>query len=112
MNPFPVLHCVSDFDAYHRLFIACGVSMGVFLLIKEPVSLPMKLIATWNAFAFTDLGLAWNTMVSANHEQIRRTAQQQDLSRTVIFFLVIIAACTSLLAVGLLLGPVKGLPQS
>ena len=71
-----------------------------------------KLIAMWNAFAFTDLSLAWTTILRARHAQIRETAEQQDLSRAIIFVISIIAACTSLLAVGLLLGPARGLPRS
>ena len=107
-----LLRRISSFDAHHRLAIACGASIGVFLLIREPVSLTTKLIAMWNAFAFTELSLAWTTILRAHHAQLRKTADQQDLSRAIIFVMAIIAACTSLLAVGLLLGPARGLPQS
>src|SRR5918996_155397 len=107
-----LLRRIGSFDAHHRLAVACGVSIGVFLLIREPVSLATKLITMWDTFAFTDLSLAWITILRAHHAQIRKTADQQDLSRAIIFVMAIIAACTSLLAVGLLLGPARGLPQS
>jgi uncharacterized membrane protein len=103
---------VSDFDAHHRLVMACGVSGGVFLLLQGRVHLPIQLIATWNAFALCSLALAWNTIACAVPEQIRRTAQLQDVSRTIIFFVVIIAAGTSLLAVGSLLGSAKDYLQA
>jgi uncharacterized membrane protein len=115
MNP---LRHFRYLDAHHRLLIAGEMSLCAFLLLmvpvftKEPVSLPTKLIAAWNAFAYTELALAWNTLIGASHDQIRRTARRQDLSRTIIFVVVIIAACTSLLAVSFLLGPAKGLPES
>jgi len=58
------------------------------------------------------LALAWTAIVKANPKQILMTATLQDSSRTIIFFLLVAAACTSLFAVAFLLGTAKGLPKN
>ncbi len=98
-------------DALHRILLSAGVSGTVFLLLPTNIHLATRLIAAWDAFALTELMLTWMLITGLNHQQVKRVSEQQDLSRTIIFFVVVIVASVSLLAVGLLLGPAKGVRQ-
>lgn len=60
-------------------------------------------IAAWDVFALCVLSLAWLTILTTPPDKLRKRAQQQDVSRTLIFIFIVIAACSSLFAVGFLL---------
>lgn len=96
---------MKSFDAHHRLLLAFLVGSSVFLLLSRRVDEATRLVATWDGFALTDAGLAWWAIVTSDTDQIRRTAQRQDVSRTIMLVLIVIGAIISLLSVGLLLGP-------
>jgi uncharacterized membrane protein len=95
-------------DALQRLLLGLGVSGIVFLLLPTRVHLATRVIAAWDAFALVTLFLTWLIITGLQHHQVKRVCEQQDLSRRVISVVVVLAASVSLLAVGLLLGPVKG----
>ncbi len=60
--------------------------------------------ATWDFFSFSILALAWIRIVSADPRKARQSARLQDSSYKAIFVIVIISACSSLFALGILLG--------
>ena len=83
----------------------------VGMALAGHVSLMAHIFLTWDAFTIAILALAWLRMASATPQSVRRSAKLQDSSRTAIFILVIGSACTSLLALGFVLGMSKGLPK-
>ncbi len=105
------LNWVSRIDARHRLVFATFLSVAVFLLLRGRTRFSTELIATWDAFAFCMLGLAWLTIITTPTERLRLRAKEQDFSRTVIFIFVLVAACVGLFAVGFLLRTQKGETQ-
>lgn len=86
------------------LRLAVGLAAGAATWLLLPwLSLLSRLVATWDAFSVTILLLLWITIVTADVERIRKVAGSEDLSRTVSFFVVLVAAGASLLAVVALL---------
>ena len=99
-------------DAHHRLLIAAALTVIAFFVMRGHVSFRSHLFITWDCFSFSILVMAWLRMITANPQQVRRTARLQDTSRTAIFVFVIISACASLFALAGLLGSTKGLPKA
>lgn len=60
-------------------------------------------MSVWISFAAVNLILFWITIITANPEEIKRIARNQDSSRTLIFLVVIIDSFISLFAIVLLL---------
>src|SRR5712691_8424810 len=98
---------ISHLDARHRVGISAALSIAVFLLLRRQVRFSTELLASWDVFAGSVLLLAWLTILTTPRERLRFRAQSQDLSRTLIFLFVIVAACAGLFAVGFLLGTDK-----
>jgi uncharacterized membrane protein len=98
-----------SFDAHQRVLTAIVVGAVVVLSTLGLHRLPLQIIFTWNAFAFTIILLCWIRIVFADVRTVVRSAKLQDAGRTAIFLFVIAAACTSLFAVAFLLGTAKGL---
>jgi uncharacterized membrane protein len=97
---------VCDYDARHRLFAAVCIAALSFISLRF-VSLPTRIVATWDSFARCALALTWLTIIAAETHHIRQKARTQDLSRTLIFVFTVIAACASLFAVIFLLSSAK-----
>src|SRR5450759_938161 len=97
------LRSIARLDAHHRLIVSFVVGAAVFYLLRGHVRLWTSAMAAWDAFAVCILALAWITIVATPREKLRTRAQAQDVSRTVIFVFVVIAACAALFAVGFLL---------
>jgi uncharacterized membrane protein len=99
---------VCDHDARHRLFAAVCIAALSFISLRfSAVSLPTRIVATWDSFAGCVLALTWLTIITADTHYIRQKARTQDLSRTLIFVFTVIAACASLFAVIFLLSSAK-----
>lgn len=99
-----IVDLAGRFDARHRLVIGLVVAGLVWIFLRGHVRAPTEIIATWDAFAFSTLVLAWLSILLTPLRQIRTHAKEQDSSRVLIFVFVVIAACAALFAVGFLLG--------
>ncbi|MGZ5003196.1 MAG: DUF1345 domain-containing protein, partial [Chthoniobacterales bacterium] len=89
-------------DARHRLALGLAAGVAVFLACHRSLQLWSAGIAGWNAFAVVILALDWLTILTTPQRKIRGLAQQQDLSRFLVFLFVVVTACAALLAVGFL----------
>lgn len=96
------LNWIEKQDARHRLVISLLASALVWVGLQGRVQHSTQSIATWDVFAFCILALAWMTIVTTPAQKCRSRAQMQDVSRTVIFVFVVVAACAGLFAVGFL----------
>ena len=101
---------ISRQDARHRLVIGLAAGAAVFFTTRGHLRLWSAAISGWNAFAFVILALDWLTMWTTPQRKIRERAQQEDLSRLVIFVFVVVAACAALFAVGFLIRAHKDQP--
>src|SRR6266581_6694845 len=97
------LSLISRQDARHRLLIAVAGAIVVFLFLRGRVRFSTETIATWDAFAFCVLLLAWFTILTTPIHRLRGRAKEQDLSRSLIFIFVLVAACAALFAVAFLI---------
>lgn len=100
---------VTRLDAHYRLFISLGVATLVFLLVPWVEPFSIRIVAAWDAFAFTAVALAWIRIIFSNAREIVHTAKLQDSSRRAIFLFVVFAAMASIFASAVLLGSSKGL---
>lgn len=105
------LNWIARQDARHRLIVSFLVAGLVWFGLHGRVQPATQSIATWDVFALSILLLAWLTIITTPPHKLRLRAQAQDLSRTVIFVFVVMAACAGLFAVGLLFFTNKGVAQ-
>jgi uncharacterized membrane protein len=93
---------VSHQDARHNLAFALAAAVVVFFVARGHLRFASVAIASWDAFAVVILALDWLTIWMTPQRKIRERAQQQDLSRLLIFLFVVVTACAALFAVGFL----------
>ena len=94
-------------DPRHRLVLGLAAGGAVFFASRGHVRFSSAAIAGWNAFAAVILALDWLTILLTPQRKMRERAQQQDLSRLLIFLFVVFAACAALFAVGFLISANK-----
>lgn len=93
---------IAKVDARHRLGASLVAAAAVWFGLSGRVQPSTRFIATWDVFALFVLVLAWMTIITTPPHKLRWRAQQQDVSRMVIFVFVVLAACAGLFAVGFL----------
>jgi uncharacterized membrane protein len=94
-------------DSRQRLVLGLVAGGAVFFASRGHVRSASAAIAGWNAFAVVVLALDWLTILTTPLRKIRELAQQQDLSRFLIFLFVVVTACAALFAVGFLVNVKK-----
>ena len=93
---------ISRQDARHRLGLGLAAGAAVFFVARGHLRLWTAAIAGWNAVAVVILALDWVTILRTPQRKIRQLAQQQDLSRFLVFLFVVVTASAALFAVGFL----------
>lgn len=99
----------SYLDAHHRLLIAAAVAVAVAVVLPHHMQWSTRILAVWDAYVYTLLGLIWATILTAEPKEVVKRAKLEDNSRAAIFVFVIAAACASVFAVPAELGTAKGL---
>src|SRR5438034_3120497 len=97
-----VIDLISRQDARHRLVLGLAAGAAMFFAVRGHLRLWSAAIAGWNAVAVVILALDWVTIVTTPQRKIRQIAQQQDLSRFLVFLFVVVTASAALFAVGFL----------
>ena len=97
----PVLTWQMRLKAVHRLGIVVAVATVAYLLLPTSIVWSIRFLSTWDLAAFAYLALAWIAIAHADATSTRARVQTQDQSGFVIFLLVLVAACSSLLAIGM-----------
>jgi uncharacterized membrane protein len=105
------LNWIAKLDARHRLAASSLAASLIWFGLRGRVQPSTQCIATWDVFALCVLGLAWLTIITTPPHKLHARAQEQDVSRTVIFIFVVMAACAGLFAVGFLFFANKGVVQ-
>jgi uncharacterized membrane protein len=109
-STLPTLPWIVRLSAPRRLAIVLFFGVASFLLLQQWVPGQTRLLISWNLGAITYLALSWVTIWRADPTMTRIRAQLQDQSGYVIFLLVVTAASTSFVAIGFLVGDIKGMP--
>ena len=89
-------------DARHRFVLGLATGAAVFFVARGDLRLWSAAIAGWNAVALVIVVLDWVTILTTPQRKIRQLAQQQDLSRLLVFLFVVVTASAALFAVGFL----------
>ena len=98
------------FGAMRRLTAALGVAAASYLAQPDSISWHTRLVACWDLGTLTYLGLAWALIARADADVTRDHATSEDQSGIFIFLFVIGAACASIVAIGFVVGTIRGLP--
>lgn len=101
----------SFLDRKPRLLFSVLASLVIYWLTPQSLLLSTRIIIAWNGGVLCFLGLILVMISRANTARMRSRAQHQDASRWLILFVVVFAACTSLLAIVFMLNGSKDLKQ-
>lgn len=97
----------SFFEKLHsfpKLLISLSIGIIVYFIIKiEHLDMLTHAMVGWDTFSLCMITLNWITFSITTSQQIREQSKVQDSSRTIIFFIILIATFASFLAVLLLL---------
>ena len=93
---------IARMDAHHRVVIGLILTATVGFFCGSTRFGPRRLLHTMRSH-FANLSLIWVAVALTPFEQIPLVAQRQDAGRTIIFVVVIIAACAALFAVAFLI---------
>jgi uncharacterized membrane protein len=86
-------------QARGRLLVAIGVGVAVgALLIPARLGIAVRVIAGWDAAAFSMGVLAWALILRCDVKQTRRLAAEEDPGRAAVWVIVILASVFSLFA--------------
>ena len=89
-------------DARQRLVLGLAAGAAVFFVLRGQLRPWSAAIAGWNAVAVVILALDWVLILTTPPHKICQIAQQQDLSRFLVFIFVVVTASAALFAVGFL----------
>jgi uncharacterized membrane protein len=93
-----VLSMIARMDAHHR--VACAlIAAAITGIALRALPLSTSSLATYDAFAFVSLACITIAIGSTTSRQIRSLARKQDVGRTIIFVVVVVAACAAVFAV-------------
>jgi uncharacterized membrane protein len=98
---------ISRQDARHRLILGLAAGAAMFFAMRGHLRLWSAVIAGWNTVAVVILALDWATILTTPQRKIRELAQQQDLSRFLVFLFVVATSSAALFAVGFLVSVKK-----
>lgn len=80
-------------------FLLAGIAA---LFLPSWLHWATRLLCIWDVVMICFLGLTWRVMLQATPEITRKSALQEDEGRLVILSLITLAACISVLAIGLI----------
>ncbi|WP_224090076.1 DUF1345 domain-containing protein [Nostoc sp. MS1] len=105
---------LSHLDSKTRLGLTIMLAMTVFLRLPNTIHLANRILTAWILGVFCFLTLVILMMCSATHQKTRYRAQRQEAQHLAVFILVVITACTSIFAIGLMqaINDSKNIPES
>jgi uncharacterized membrane protein len=95
--------------APRRLAMVVALGLSVYAIGPAVVPVANRLLVTWSVASLTYVALYWLTILRADADMTRRRAGSYDQAAYVIFLLVTIAACASVVAIGFVMGDVKSM---
>jgi uncharacterized membrane protein len=99
-------------DAHYRLMIALAVSVIVFFIFLNRLTIPELALVSWIGCASTIIILNWIIILTSHPREARKIAKLQDSSRTFLFAFIITASIVSLIAIVFLLKSPKGISEA
>jgi uncharacterized membrane protein len=102
-----LLRYLGRFDAHHRQAIALLLAVLFFAGADFFWDNAVRWVGTWNVYVAALLLLGWSALLTVHPEKAQQTAKLQDSSRTLLFFLLLLACGLSLLSIIYLLSEEK-----
>ena len=93
---------LSHLDSKTRLGLSIMLAMTVFLVLPDSMHLDNHILIGWISGVLCFLTLVVLMMCSATPQKTRYRAQRQEAQHVAVFLLVVITACTSIFAIGLM----------
>jgi uncharacterized membrane protein len=103
VSSWALLRRLGHVPATHRLLLGLAAAGATWRLAPAALGTLGRLVAAWDAFGVVTLALLWAAIFTADAARIRAVAAAEDLSRTVSFLFVLVAAGASLLGATALL---------
>lgn len=98
----------SRIGAKGRLAVAVAIAIVAYAACNA-LAWDLRLVATWDASSVAYLILAWTIVHLSDAASTRQHALAQDTSGFLIFCFVVVAACSSVVAIAFVIGTIKGL---
>jgi uncharacterized membrane protein len=97
--------------ALKRLLVCLGLAFASFiLLLYLKVEVLTRIVLSWDIFGLAMIIMSWKLFLKDNCRQVRKHAQTEDESRTIIFILVLASVVISLMGILIMLNnKTKGL---
>lgn len=108
---FRLIHWLGRLPALGRLAVCVALGAVAYLLTPADLRLTCRLVAAWDACAWSLLLLFWAAIATADTGHIRDVATSEDPGRLLLFGLVVVGIMASLLAVVVLVGTMDTLPR-
>lgn len=105
-------HWLGRLPALSRLVICASLGTIAWFLPLPGVNVLCRVIAAWDAYAWSLLLLFWAAILTADTGHIRDVATAEDPGRFILFGIVLVGVMASLLAVTVLLGTMHTLGRS
>ena len=102
MNERKLIHNLHKVPSIVKLIISLAAAVVVFFLMQGD-TIPVQFMSAWVCFCLIDLVISWSIMSTAHPQEITIIAKNQDLSRLLTFFILLVASFVSLVAIVLLL---------
>lgn len=105
---------LSHLDSKTRLGLSIMLAMAVFVVLPDSMRFDNRILTSWISGVFCFLTFVVLMMCSATPEKTRYRAQRQEAQHLAVFLLVVITACTSIFAIGLMqaVADTKDIPAS
>ena len=95
--------------AAQRLAAALALGILGYVVLPDAISWHTRLVVSWDAGTLAYLLFAWIIIATADATETRAHALAQDISGYIIFLVVLGAACASIVAIGFVVGTLRGL---
>jgi uncharacterized membrane protein len=96
--------------AVHRIVAALAIGGAAFLLARSSSAvIDAPELIGWDAGALAYLTLTWLLILRADATETREHVRVQDPRTHVIYLLLVVAACASVVALGMVVGPLRQL---
>ena len=98
-----ILLWIGRLHAVPKLFISLFIAVIVYMIIPNDPTFHTNFMISWDIFSFMMVLISWITFFTVKYQGIRDQSQKQDISKIIIYVLIIISALASLAEVLFLL---------
>lgn len=102
-----LLHGFHQLNALVKFSIALVAALIVLFLMRHE-SGPLQVMSAWVCFSVVMLAISWTVMLTAHPREITHIAKNQDLSRTLLLFIIVVSSFVSLVTIILMLRQLPG----